>query len=359
VPSRRGPVSAGLVVLLMSELRRDPVTDRWVIITPERGVRPRDFVPEPEDELGPLGCPFCEGNERMTPPEVLGLRDRGERDRSGWYVRVVPHKFPVLRVEGSTEVHEEGLLRSLDGIGAHEIVIENPRHDLDLAFAPVEQVIRVIAACQQRVEDLRRDRRFRHIIVYRNHRKAAGASTSHPHSQVIALPIVPQLVQREVMAARDYFREQGKCLFCSLIEQERAAAVRVVAETAHHVAICPYASCFPFAVTIYPLQHCHDFVQMGVAERADLAGLLRSLLAALRSALFNPPYNLVYQTVAGPDPAVPDAAAPPKVTEVYHWHINIMPRFTPAAGFEWGTGFYTNPVAPEEAATSLREHMQL
>lgn len=337
----------------MSELRKDFVTDRWVIIAPERGTRPVEATPEPDDDTGPHGCPFCEGNEFMTPPEVFALRDRGEPNHGGWYVRVVPHKFPVLMVEGSAETRQSGVHSWMDGIGAHEVVIETPVHDEDLAFMAQEQVMRVISAWQERVEDLRRDRRFRHILVFRNHRRAAGATVRHPHSQVIALPVVPQLVSEELRGAQAHFERSGRCAFCELLAEELAVGDRVVLRTEHFVVLCSYASRFAYSVRIFPMAHAPDFLAMPAEAKADLALVLKQTLQAYRSALFNPPYNLMFQL--GPNPLDGDEAE--RLLRSYHWYISVMPHVGTPVGFEWGTEFYINPVAPEEAAAHLRQHL--
>jgi UDPglucose--hexose-1-phosphate uridylyltransferase len=337
----------------MSQLRKDIVTDRWVIVAPERGTRPVEASPEPDDDVGPHGCPFCEGNEFMTPPEVYAVRDHGEPNQRGWYVRVVPHKFPVLMVEGNTDVRQSGVWSSMDGIGAHEVVIETPQHDEDMAFMAQEQVMRVISAWQQRIGDLRRDMRFRHIIVFRNHRKAAGATARHPHSQVIALPVVPQLVEDELAGARSYFEGTGRCVYCDMLKDELAGGERVVLETEHFGVLCSYAARFAYGAKILPKAHAPDPLSMATEARADLALVLRHTLQAYRSALFNPPYSLMLQMAPVPG----DAAEETALAGGFHWHISITPHLGVPAGFEWGTEFYINPVAPEEAAAQLRQNL--
>jgi UDPglucose--hexose-1-phosphate uridylyltransferase len=299
------------------------------------------------------GCPFCEGNEFMTPSEVLALRDHGEPNHRGWYVRVVPHKFPVLMVEGSAETHQLGVHSWMEGIGAHEVVIESSVHDEDLAFMAQEQVMRVIWAWQKRVGALRQDRRFRHILVFRNHRTASGATLRHPHSQVVALPVIPQLVREELRGAQAYYEREGRCGFCDLLKEERESRKRVVLETEHFVVVCGYAARFAYEVEIFPLTHAADYLGMPAEMRADLAQVLQWTLQAYRSALFNPPYNLVIQLA--PSPVDEGEAA--LLSESFHWHISVMPHVSAPVGFERGTEFYINPVAPEEAAAQLRQHV--
>lgn len=341
----------------MSELRRDPIVGSWVIIAPERGARPRSFTPDPDEDTSPASCPFCEGNEHMTPRELFAIRDGGEPDRPGWYVRAVPNKFPSLEVRGSVEPRHDGLWQAMDGLGAHEVVIESPRHEMDLAFSTDEQIIRVITACQARVEDLRRDQRFRHVFVFRNHRLAAGASVGHPHSQVMAVPIVPDALRAQLAAASAHFAEHGECVYCRLLADDVASGLRVIWQNDSFVAVCPYASRYAFAATIFPRRHSHDFLLMEPAERADLASMLRRLLVGFRTALFNPPYNLVYQIAPSLSAAGNGSEYSRNLEQAFHWHIDLTPRLTRTAGFERGTGLHLNPVAPEEAAKTIRANL--
>jgi UDPglucose--hexose-1-phosphate uridylyltransferase len=342
----------------MSELRKDPVVSRWVIIASERGVRPTSWVADADrGDQGPLpaSCPFCEGNERMTPHEVMSLRNTGEPDQPGWCVRVVPHKFPVLRVEGQPEQSTDGLRTRMSGIGAHEIVIEHPRHDMDLAFMQPEQIMRVFAACVARMQDLRRDARFQYIAVFRNHRREAGATLDHPHSQIVAFPLIPRQVAEQLQGSHAYYTTHGRCVFCDIIADELAQGQRVIMETAHFVALCPYASATPFSARIVPRRHCADLDGMLIEEQADLARTMQRLLIAYRAALSNPAYNLVYHTAPAQEPA--DTPYGAGMRSHYHWYVEIAPRLTGATGAEWGAGFPVNPVSPEEAAAELTRNL--
>lgn len=341
----------------MSELRLDPILNRWIIVAPARGMRPQEFDPDPQESERPSACPMCEGNERMTPNEIFAVRDHGEPDRPGWYVRVVPNKFPALRIEGDLEPRRDRLFACMDGVGAHEIVIETPDHTQDLAFMPQEQIMRVVSAQCQRVEDLQRDARFRQVIVFRNHRRAAGATLGHPHSQVMAVPVIPRRIQDQLAAAGSHHEKTGNCLFCDVLAQELEAAERVILQTEHFVAFVPFASMHPYTAVIYPRQHGHQLPGITPVQRADFAGVLRRVLLAYRAALFNPPYNLVYHTapntlVCGPEPDCEELPAR------YHWHVEIVPRIGIVAGFERGTGLYINPVAPESAARELSQGLE-
>jgi len=328
----------------MPELRKDPITGRWVIISTERRKRPTDFRLESVHVTPDSGCPFCEGHERMTPPEIIAFRRSGSAPNGpGWDLRVVPNQFPVLRVEGTLDRQGEGLFDKMNGIGAHEVIIESPRHEDTLATMSEAAVEQVLWAFRERVRDLKQDRRFRYIIIFKNHGAAAGASLDHPHSQLIALPIVPREVRDEVDGARSHFERKERCVFCDIVRQETADRRRLIFETADTVAVAPYAPRFPFETWILPKRHQASYEDAQRHDFASLARVLTEILRRMNRALRNPPYNLLIHSA----PLAEDAG------DYYHWHVEIIPKLTKVAGFEWATGFYVNPTSPEEAAQVL------
>ena len=330
----------------MSELRKDPVTGRWVIISTERRKRPSDFRLDSVRVVHDDSCPFCEGHEHMTPRELLAHRRNGSHaDASGWELRVVPNQFPVLRVEGSLDRQGEGLFDKMNGIGAHEVIIETPRHEETLATMGDAAVEQVLWAFRERIQDLKQDRRFRYIIVFKNHGATAGASLDHSHSQLIALPIVPREVRDEVDGALQHYEAKERCVFCDIVRQERHETRRLIAENADVVAIAPYAPRFPFETWLLPKRHQSLFEDAPRHELASLARLLGDVLRRMNRALRFPPYNLFIHSAPLAEPA----------GEYYHWHVEIIPALTKVAGFERATGFYLNPTAPEEAAQVLRD----
>lgn len=342
----------------MAELRKDPASDRWVIISTERGKRPTDFGSvSVADEAGDTkSCPFCEGNEAKTPYEIMAYRKPGTLANSGgWDIRVIPNKFPALQIEGEVNRQGSGVFDMMSGIGAHEVIIESPRHNINLPDMEDEQIERVLWAYKQRILDLEKDKRFRYILVFKNYGTAAGASLSHPHSQLIATPITPRYVKMELTKSREYFLEKERCIFCDIIRQELGEFTRVVYEQEFFVAITPYASRFPFEVWILPRRHEFGYQMMPDERRLLLARCLKEVLKRLKKTLNDPPYNYVLHTAPNP------VARPGKphywgtIEYDYHWHIEIIPRLTKVAGFEWGSGLYINPTAPEEAAKYLRE----
>jgi UDPglucose--hexose-1-phosphate uridylyltransferase len=329
----------------MPELRKDPIHGRWVIIATERSRRPSDFTPEGPRPIGGF-CPLCEGNEDRTPPEVLALRDNGISPNSpGWSLRVVPNKFPALRIEGGLDREGEGIYDRMNGIGAHEVVIETPLHHETLATLPLKAVENVFWAYRERIIDLRRDDRLRYVLVFKNYGSAAGASLEHSHSQIIALPIVPTRVREEIEGSKNYFLYKDRCVYCDIIRQELRQRSRVIVENSAFVSIAPFASRFPFETWILPKNHQPSYEQMEASLYRPAAEILSDTLRRLKQVLDDPPYNYIIHTSSFPE----------QDRDCYHWHIEIMPKLTKVAGFEWGTGFYINPTPPEEAAEYMRE----
>ena len=330
----------------MPELRKDPITGRWVIISTERRKRPDAFRVERLEVIDDLICPFCDGHEDYTPSEVLSYRrNGGVANGPGWDVRVVPNKFPALQVEGDLDRHGEGLFDKMNGIGAHEVIIETPDHKATLATLPATAVERVLWAFRERVLDLKQDKRFRYILIFKNHGAAAGASLDHTHSQLIALPVIPRNVRDEITGARLHYQHKERCVYCDIVRQELDQRARVISENADFVAVSPYAPRFPFETWLLPKRHGSNFEEAPRHEYETLARILKDTLQRMNRALESPPFNLIIHSAPFTESA----------TDFYHWHVEIMPKLTKVAGFEWGSGFYINPTAPEEAAEVLRE----
>lgn len=336
----------------MPELRKDPILGRWVIISDERAQRPKDFYTCP-DKPDAKGCPFCEGREAMTPPEIFAFRNPHSRPNSpGWEVRVVPNKYPALRIEGELGKEGRGIYDRMNGIGAHEVIIETPDHHKCLEMHTRESLSKILETYKLRIVDLTQDRRFKYILVFRNEGKAAGASLSHPHSQLIATPVTPKRVKEELMGALSYFNYKDRCIFCDILRQEIAEHTRIVCENELFVSFCPFASRFPFEIWILPKSHHADYQSLPSGEMHILADMLIATLSKLGKALSHPQYNFILHTAPIRWPRKDYWRT---LEFDFHWHIEIMPRLTQLAGFEWGTGFYINPTAPEHAAKYLRE----
>jgi UDPglucose--hexose-1-phosphate uridylyltransferase len=281
----------------------------------------------------------------MTPPEVWSYRENGEPDQPGWAVRVVPNKFPALEREASLDGQSGGLFERLNGVGAHEVIIECSDHRDTLATLSMRGIENVLRAFLARVQELKQDRRFRYALLFKNHGSEAGASLEHSHSQLIALPIIPMRVREEVEGAKAYYSQRGSCIYCDIVAREEQDGERLIFKTEDFILATPYASRFPYETWILPRRHRASFEDMAKTECRELARILKTALTRLDNLLAHPPYNFIIHSSPFREPS----------DDYYHWHIELMPTLTKVAGFEWGTGVYINPTMPEEAAESLRD----
>jgi UDPglucose--hexose-1-phosphate uridylyltransferase len=316
-----------------------------VIIATDRARRPDDFLRQRVAQRPARLCPFCTGNESRTPPEVLAYRSSGGPNQPGWHLRVVPNKFPALRVEGSLDRQGEGLYDHMNGIGAHEVIVESTNHMASPGTLTEQEYEDVFFAYRDRIVDLKKDFRLRSILIFKNHGENAGATLEHPHSQLIALPVVPRRISEELSGAKLHFDYRERCIYCDILQQETQSQQRIVLETDHFVVLCPYASRFPFEVSILPRAHASHYDRIDTSTVRNLAWVVRALMRKMEKALEFPPFNLILNTAPVQDPAY----------DYFHWRLEIIPKLTRVAGFEWGTGFYINPTPPEEAARFLRD----
>lgn len=327
----------------MPEFRRDPLSDHWVIVAPERANRPEQFA---GDGAGiPSRCPFCAGHEADTPPAVAAFPADGEpAPEAAWQVRVIPNKYPaVVRTDRPVESHGE-FFELRNGFGVHEVIIESPDHVLSPSALSDQQFGLVFHAYQERVQRLSQDRRLAYAQVFKNCGAAAGASLEHTHSQLIATPVVPTQVERELSLARRHFQQTGRCAFCDMLAEELAIGSRIVIETPEFVAFCPFASQFPFEVWVVPRRHQSNFENEETGKLGGLASLTREIVLRIERTLGRPAFNYLIHTAPFDTPGL----------EHYHWHLEFSPRLVKTAGFEWGAGDYINTVSPEDAARVLR-----
>ncbi len=326
----------------MTELRKDPIIGRWVIISDARGKRPSDFTSPIKKRKKGGFCPFCPGNELITPPEIMGFRASDKTGLSDWTLRVVPNKFPALKIEGELIRTGEGIFGKMTGIGSHEVLIESPDHSLSLSTMNRRSAEDLLWAFYSRLKDLKKDKRFRYVLIFKNEGEAAGASLEHSHSQLIALPIVPKIVQEEIDSSRKYFDIIGSCIFCDLINKELLANIRVIYQNDFYIAISPFAPRVPFETWILPKQHESSY-QPRDSEFSSLAEILQLMLNKMDKVLNFPPYSFMIHTSPFSE----------EENIYYHWHLEIIPKLTRMAGFEWGSGFYINSTSPEDAAKVL------
>ena len=331
--------------MVTTELRRDPITGRSVLIDLAAQIHPNDLLIEPVRlDDAPAECPFCEGREADAGPELLAWREGGPANTPGWSVRVVANRRPMLRIEGGQDRRVDGVFESRDGLGAHEVVIETPIHDQALHRLDADRLSRVLWAWRTRLQDLKRDARFAAAVVFKNHGRAAGARLDHSHSQIAAYPIVPAALDEKVRGAGEHYGRTGHCVFCDLTAQELKGGSRTVSGTLPIIAIAPFASRVPFETWLLPRDHAPRFEEVDDAALEAMAVIFKDVMARVDWALERPAYNLVLHTA----PFSGDADAG------FHWHLEIIPRVTRWSGLEWGSGVSFNPVSPEEAARVLR-----
>lgn len=329
----------------MPELRKDIISGRWIIIAVERGKRPSDFTSPPVQRKKGGFCPFCPGNEYTTPNEIIAFRPTSTQPNTpGWSLRVMPNKFPALQISGDLNKTGEGLFDKMNGVGAHEVIVETDDHQMSLSTMPLKAAEDVLWAYHQRLTDLKKDSRLKYALIYKNEGETAGASLEHTHSQLIALPIVPKLVKEELTTSKQYFENKERCIFCDIINQEIEDRKRITYENSDYIALAPFAPRSPFETWILPKKHASLFSPVN-GSFSGLADALQKVLRQIEKILDAPPYNFMIHT----SPFKED------LNEYYHWHIELIPKLTKIAGFEWGSGFYINPTPPEEAAKFMRE----
>jgi UDPglucose--hexose-1-phosphate uridylyltransferase len=324
----------------MPEIRRDPVSGRWTIVASTRNERPSDFA-SGEISESKKNCPFCPGNEEQTPPEIYSVKASKE---DAWKLRVVANKYPALMPSLNGDcLASEGLYKKMEGIGVHEVIIETPDHFRQLHEMAEEDIAEVFKCFALRIREIKKDKKIKYIMIFKNYGRHAGASLAHPHSQLIAMPMVPLRVANELEGAETYFSQKSRCVFCDIIKEEIAFKKRIVQENDSFIAINPYASRFTFETWILPKKHLSHLENTEEKCFKELAEVLKATLQKINHSLGETSYNILIHTMPVQE----------EESTFYHWHIEIMPKFSHMAGFEWGTGFYINTVSPEKAAEIL------
>jgi UDPglucose--hexose-1-phosphate uridylyltransferase len=329
----------------MPEIRQNVAIREWVIIATERAKRPEDFIKKDKEvkilpEYVPT-CPFCPGNEAKTPQETYVLSGIDNQ----WSIRVTPNLFPALALQGERIHNENEIFRSVSGVGIHEVIIEHPKHNLTTALYPVEHIVDILKVYKNRYLTALDDKRVQMIILFKNHGESAGTSLEHPHSQMIATPVVPNAIRNRISNAMDYFDNHSECVFCKTLRAELDAGERIIIESKHFVGFIPYAAMSPFHTWILPKRHMPSFPDIYEAEMADLALVLKTILLKIYKGLDNPDFNYVVRSLPGAC----------RQNDFFHWYISIVPRLTKAAGFELGSGMFINTSLPEASAKFLRE----
>jgi UDPglucose--hexose-1-phosphate uridylyltransferase len=335
-----------------NEVRKDYLLNRWVVIAKECRKRPTDFARKAVAEKEGV-CPLCPGNEHMTPPAVLVYLSsngevRREQDQNGfrhkdWLVRVIPNLYPAFTppTKKTLTAKESPVLAR--ATGHHEVIVESPRHDEQPGVARVSQLVHVINAYLERLKDLSKKPYVKHVAIFRNHGREAGASLSHPHTQLIATPVIPKTLEEELETSKRFWTKNHSCLLCDVLTKEQKGP-RFIWENRSFVAFAPWASVNPLEFWVLPKRHHSNMADMSVDEAEDLAETMRVCLGGLLSLLNDPPYNFGFHTMLEEDAG-----------DCYHWHLEVYPRLAVWAGFEKSTGMFINTVSPEDAAAELRE----
>ena len=328
----------------MSEIRQNIATKDWVIIATERAKRPRDFLkkkkkkaklPEYDRE-----CPFCPGNEHRAPVETFSIREGGK-----WKVRSIPNKFPAVSDTGKLLSRGKGIIRRTSGIGMHDVIIETPLHNMTTALLDNEQVLDIIAAYRARYLEVMKDPRIELVMFFKNHGERAGTSIIHPHSQMVAIPVVPAYIRYRIEEAMRYYDDHRECVFCRMLREELKTGERVILDTRYFTVFMPYAALSPFHTWILPKRHMSLFTEISEEEMLDFASVLKTVLKKIYYGLEDADYNYVIRSMPG-------AAGS---NRYFHWYFSIIPRVTRSAGFELGSGMFINTALPEESAKFLRK----
>ncbi len=328
------------------EWRMNPVTGQWVIVAPERSARPMLLDVHEDPPAADEPCPFCAGNEQLTPSEVQAIRaPESEPNKPGWRVRAVPNSYPAVKPFGDPGPVSNGFFQRSNGVGRHELIIECPEHQSNLASLGVNHFCEVVQLWRDRMLAARNDPNLRYGQLFKNHGSDAGASVEHAHSQLIATPMIPRTVREELRFAAKFHEEHGTCCYCELLRRERADGSRSVVEAPGFDAFTAFAGRQPFETWIVPDVHRSEFELISTTEAEHLGQILWTVLRKLDTALEGPPFNLVFHTAPFHEPPLP----------YYHWHVEVVPRLTQLAGYEWGSGSHINPIMPEDAAIVPRE----
>jgi UDPglucose--hexose-1-phosphate uridylyltransferase len=336
----------------LHELRKDPLLGRWVAVL-NQSKSPSEYNLQVHDADKEDNCILCAGREKETPGEISSIRKSGTgHNPHEWWTRVVPNINPVFRVEGELGRRGEGMYDKMNSIGANEIIIESPEHSVTPEDIGLDQMVRVIMTYRDRMVDLEKDHRLRYTLIYKNSGKNAGAVFSHPISHLASTPVIPKRVKEELDGAKQYYAYKERCIFCDIVREELRTAARVITETRHFVAFCPFASKFPFETSIIPKRHNCAFQDIRTDEIEDLALILSVVLKKLRASFTKLPFN--YFIHSAPN-RIPRKNHWHTLGDDFHWHMEIMPRLLNTSGFEWSSGFYILPTSPEYAAKYLRE----
>ncbi|MCB1196116.1 galactose-1-phosphate uridylyltransferase [bacterium] len=341
----------------MNELRADTISNSWTIISSDRQKRPNNFSLK-KDHKSFTSCAFCEGNESHTPPENYAVRPNfSSANGPGWNIRVVPNKYPAVKI-GSIVNKESGneFFKAIPAVGNHEVIIDSPFHSIRWEHQSISHLSTILTVIQNRLSDQEKRNVDTFALVFKNEGEYAGASLEHPHMQCISLPVVPPVIERELLRARRYYHLKKRCIICDMIGFEKQNVSRMVCENPSYSVFCPYASRFAYELCIVPKTHNYSFLNTQPNDIINLADILVTVLNALNSILTHFHYNVIFKTV--PLMLFEKTLLMHETGDAYHWHITIAPRISPLQGTDWGTGVYVNAQSPENSAKVLRKYIE-
>ena len=327
----------------MSEMRFNPITLDWVVMAPDRALRPDHFHQQAVEHLARPShrddCPFCVGNEALTPAEIA----RVTAPDGSWLVRVIPNKYSVFEATLDMQRKKQGTFRSMAAAGVHEVVVEHPRHDLELGEMEPAHLVLLLRVYRERYQELRGHPQVESIVIFKNQGQRAGSSLEHAHSQITAAPVLSSQVCMRLQEARRFHELEGGCLYCTVLHEELLAEERIIEAGENFVAFMPYAALSPYHTWVFPRKHQASFDEISDTDIEELAGLLSRLLRRLKAAANGPDYNITIRS-----------APVGEVSGCFHWYISIVSRISQLAGFELGSGTYINSMRPERCAERVR-----
>ena len=323
----------------MADLRRDVVTGNWVVV---------GYKTIKSDSVGL--CPFCPENEHFTPKTIREYKDT----EGSWLLRCFSAMNPIFVIEEDLKKRGEGIYDKMNNVGAHEVIVENRSHTKTMSDYTDRDYMLLLEMYQERIHDLKKDKRFKYIQVFKNHGELAGSYILHPHSHVLATPAMPQRIELELTQSKTHYMQKERCLFCDIISQETRQDKRVVSINSSFISICPFASRFPFEVWILPRQHDSSFENLNdegakhelVSIFSDMMKRIEKLTNAYTIVIHSSPNIVEFDTQ--------DEERLP-ITEHFHWHIEIIPRDFKTSKYKREDEFYVISNTPEEAAKALKE----
>lgn len=336
----------------MHELRKDPLLNRWVAVLKDS--KPPEFYLENDagQESGTdTKCILCPGNENETPREIFAIRRDTCRDPSGWVTRVIPSSNPIFQIEGDLGRRGVGMYDKMNSIGANEIIIESPRHNIPAEEMGLQHMMDVIVTYRHRISELEKDFRLRYTLLFKDKGKRSRDLHYHPASQIVATPVIPKGIKEELDGAKAYYYYKERCIFCDILNDELRTGERIIMETGNFIAFSPFAPRLPFEYCILPKRHNCAFQDINEEELADLALVLSTTIKKMKAVLKDPPYTYVLHTAPN---RIPRKDHWHTLGDDFHWHLEVTPKLMSKNGFELGTEFYILATSPEDSTKYLR-----